>query len=225
MDSESLLDEARALTDAAKALRGVGSRTVVRHSPSGPPTAAVSGYDKVLLVEATASARRASDGNSSDDATTEAGATMATILCGAAACEAWLSEYLARWEGQVRPLPPDLEALRDQPNALEQWKALLKSRLPSFDAGARKEFLALGCLFRLRDHVAHRHARMMALDSFPRRLADCVRQRVIPVRQSSRVDWTSIVFVHEVAAWAAETAKSWIALAEQDVPNPGLPAA
>jgi hypothetical protein len=42
------------------------------------------------------------------------------------------------------------------------------------------------------------------------------------------MDWTSIVFLHEVASWTSEVAAKWLALVKgilpnSDLPNPQLP--
>ncbi len=103
-------------------------------------------------------------------------------------------------------------------NPHEQWKHLLGYVASELDLGGCIEFQRLGCLFVLRHHVAHRHARLSKLDSFPERLEPCVTQGMIPVRDAENVDWTSVTFVHEVALWAFETARDWIVLADEVAP-------
>lgn len=109
--------------------------------------------------------------------------------------------------------------MRDEKDAREQWKLVLKYEAPTFMVGNSKEYLALGCLFRLRDHIAHRHARLLPMGTFPEKLDDCVRQGVVPVRRAEGADWTSVVLVHEVVLWAASTAKNWLDLAYELPPN------
>lgn len=182
----------------------------------------VGGYDSVLLAEAERSANRAEEASCSSDAPAEAGAAAAAILCASAACEARVSEYLAISEFVEDGLPPALEEIRGIWDAREQWNRLLKERAPSFDPGASREYLAIGCLFRLRDHIAHRHARIADVGTFPLKLDDCARQGVIPVRRVEHADWTSVVFVHEVARWAANAGREWIPLAKSLLPNPRM---
>ncbi len=151
--------------------------------------------------------------------TLEAGASAAAILCAVAACEAHLSEYLARVEFAEGKTSQEVMAIRRDPDAGHQWKALLESRAPQLDLGASKEYLALGCLLEVRDLTAHRNARTLPVGDFPINLADCVRQRVVPVRDGPDADWTSVVFVAEVAEWAAKTATEWSALVDNYLPE------
>ena len=146
------------------------------------------------------------------------GASAAAVLCAAAATEARLSEWLARFEFLNHGLPPELQAIRDHPDALRQWKALLAVRAPAFKLGESAAYAALGCLGRTRDCVAHRNARLATLGTFPTKLADCVRQKVVPTRAAPSADWTSVVLVHEVAQWAHRTAHEWITLSRELLP-------
>jgi hypothetical protein len=178
----------------------------------------VSGIDAILLDEAKRATARAQRGFKKGDFSYEAGATAAAILCSSAACEARLSEYLAHYEFASGTLPEDLERIRQNRDALEQWRLLFRSEKPEFNCGTCSEYAALGCLFRLRDLVAHRGARLVPLDSFPERIQDCVRQGILPVRKSSAKDWTRVIFVHEVAKWASETATTWLRIVDEIFP-------
>ena len=173
----------------------------------------------MLLAEARRSADRAVQAASVSDAAAQAGATAAAVLCAAAACEAWLSEYLTKVEFHEHGLPPALDELRGERDAREQWKKLLRLRAPEFKCGESQLFLSLGCLFKVRDHIAHRHARFAPTGTMPERLADCVRQGTVPARAATGADWTSVIFVHEVATWAYETARDWIKNAEELLPT------
>jgi len=113
-----------------------------------------------------------------------------------------------------------LADIRDDPDALRQWKLLLKHSCPAFAVGTSRDYLALVCLLQVRDLVAHRHARTLALGSFPTSLSDCVRQRIVPVHRAAGADRTSVLFVVEVAEWAAATAKAWLAVADAQLPLP-----
>lgn len=177
----------------------------------GPLIVGVSGYDKVLLSEAQRSALRARDAFDRNATGEEAGASAAAILCAAAACEAALSEYIAYEEIWEKRQIEALEQIRGDRDGLRQWKRLIKLFDDTYDFGSDGRYSALGCLFRLREHIAHRSAQFLEAGEYPVRLADCVRQGTIPVRPADHgVDWTSVIFVHEVAGWAAGTAAEWL---------------
>jgi hypothetical protein len=197
--------------------RGRGTLSI-RAGGAAPPSITVGGYDHVLLAESERGALRAVEAAKATNATLQAGATASAVLCGAAACEARLSEYLARVEFHEHGLVPELQALRSEPDAREQWRKLLALRAPQFKPGESRLFLELGCLFKVRDHIAHRHARLAPAGSFPPKLADCIRQGIVPARAAAGADWTSVVFVHEVATWAYRTAKDWVEQSEQLLP-------
>lgn len=177
-----------------------------------------SGLDSVLAQEAETSARRASEAFQSGKRHSEWGATASAILCAAAACECRVSEYLAHWEFASGPLPTELAAIRQERDALEQWRLLLRNRAPGYDLGSCREYQHLGCLLRLRDLVAHRNARLRPIGAVPEQIADCVRQGVVPIRQDNHNEWPSAVLVHEVADWANQTAKRWLNVADALVP-------
>src|SRR5882672_10594709 len=59
------------------------------------------------------------------------------------------------------------------------------------------------------------HARFAPAGTLPPRLADCIRQKIVPARAAAGADWTSVVFVHEVATWAYRVAKGWVEESEQ----------
>ena len=177
-----------------------------------------SGLDSVLAQEAETGAARAGEAFQSGSRRSEWGATASAILCAAAACECRVSEYLAHWEFASGPLPPELAAIMGQPDALEQWRLLLRNRAPDYDLGSCREYQHLGCLLRLRDLVAHRNARLRPVGALPEQIADGVRQGVIPIRQGTHGEWPSAVLVHEVADWAAQTAKRWLKVADDLVP-------
>jgi hypothetical protein len=177
-----------------------------------------SGLDSVLAQEAEISAVRAREAFKSGNPRSERGATATAILCAAASCECRISEYLAHWEFASGPLPPELAAIRGQRDALEQWRLLLRNRAPDYDLGSCREYQHLGCLLRLRDLVAHRNARLRLIGAVPEQISDGVRQGVIPIRQGIHGDWPNAVLVHEVADWAAQTAKRWLKVADDLVP-------
>lgn len=189
----------------------------------GPQAAVlVSGYDSVFVKEAERSAVRAEQARGDGVPILEAGAAAAAILCASASCEAAVSEYLAKLEFAGTRTPAEILAIRNHPDAATQWKMLLKLLAPNFALGSSREFLALGCLVELRNLVAHRNARTSPVGTFPLSLSNCVRQRVVPVRPAANADWTSVIFVAEVAAWAATTARAWLDLVGKLLPEPGL---
>jgi hypothetical protein len=180
------------------------------------PVGEVIGFDRVLLSEAARGVTRAKKGAAQEDADVVAGATAAAILCSAAACEARLSEYVTRQES-LRTLPEHfVQTIRDEWDALEQWRLLLRQVAPTYKFGNNRVYLALGCLFELRNVVAHRHARAMVVGTRPRGIEPCIAQRTIPARKvETPMDWTSTVYVPEVAEWAFKTASDWLAIADQ----------
>jgi hypothetical protein len=176
------------------------------------------GYDGILLGEAERSATRARTAYRKRNTQLEAGAAAASILCAAAATEARLSEFLAHWEFAFGDLPSDLSSIRRIQNAATQWSRLLAYCAPSFRPGSSVEYLALGCLMRMRDHLAHRHARLLNVGAFPSGLEACVRQGAIPIRSQQSFDWISQMLVHEVATWSARTAARWLEHVDEIAP-------
>jgi len=177
----------------------------------------VVGFDSVLLAEAGRAVARADLGHVNGDAGDVAGATATAILCAAAACEARLSEYVTRRESLGTFDPGFVEAIRQQSDAREQWRSLLRCCVPELKLDNLSEYQALGCLFKLRDVVAHRHARAMVRGEWPSRLVGCIDQGTIPVFQTETpADWTSAVYVPRVALWAWETGCDWLALADRE---------
>jgi hypothetical protein len=173
----------------------------------------IEGFDRIFLAESRKAAGRAWEGLARGDAPEVAGATAAAVLLAAAACEARLSEYVTKYEGAIGASV--VAEIRDEDKALEQWRILLKNRAPTFRCGDSGAYRALGCLFELRNLVAHRNARYFLLGAWPDELKDCVRQKAIPVHRSAEIDWTSGVYVQQVAAWAAETAGDWLGTASE----------
>lgn len=180
------------------------------------PVGEVIGFDRVLLSEAGRAVARAKKGAAQEDADLVAGATAAAILCAAAACEARLSEYVTRQES-LKIFPEHfIQTIRDERDALEQWRLLLRQVAPTYKLGDNRVYLALGCLFELRNVVAHRHARAMVVGTRPKGIEACIAQGTIPARKVEKpMDWTSTVYVPEVAEWAFKTANDWLTIADQ----------
>jgi len=181
---------------------------------------AAGGLDSVLLDEAKKAGQRAVRARRARNRQSEVGATASAVLCAAAACEARLSEYLAHYEAASGTLPDRLARIRNQTNAREQWKILLRHGAQGFDCGKSHEYLHLGCLFRLRDLVAHRNSRFELVGSVPNQIEDCVRQRVIPAANvHNATGWHTVLLVAAVASWAHKTAASWLRLVKKLVPQ------
>lgn len=177
-----------------------------------------SGFDDILCDEAQEDAIRARKAFQSKEIKKEQGAAAAAILCAAAACEARVSEYLAHWEFAGGTLPDELEKIRGRSDALEQWRLLLRRQAPDYSLETSREYQHLGCLFRLRDLVAHRNARLREVDRVPERVSDCVKQGIIPIRDVVSGEWMSFVLVYEVGDWAVKTALQWLIIADKLVP-------
>jgi hypothetical protein len=165
----------------------------------------IGGFDRVFLAEARKAADRAGEGLRQRDSTAVAGAAAAAVLLATAACEARLSEYLTEHAKEIGESA--VNALRQEPDAFKQWRALLAQRAPTYPLDSSSP---VACLFRLRDLVAHRNARFMRLGEWPEKLKDCVAKNAIPVHKSNEIDWTSGVYVHQVAMWAYQTATDWL---------------
>src|SRR5690606_27979118 len=178
----------------------------------------VGGIDRILAEESVRSARRAKAAARRGSEAVESGATASAILCAAAACEARLSEHLAHAEFAGGDLAPEYARIRQDRRALRQWRDLFRIELPEFSVGEIQSYRQLGCLYKLRDTVAHRNARLVRLNTYPELLRPCIEQRVLPVREQEYFEWTSVVLVHEVASWSAHTAREWLELVETHIP-------
>src|SRR6266508_2714154 len=127
-DPQDLEDLPPELAAELKAFQERGRGTLSIRAGGAAPSITVGGYDHVLLAESERGALRAAEAAKAANATLQAGATASAVLCGAAACEARLSEYLARVEFHEHGLAPELQALRSEPDAREQWRKLLALR-------------------------------------------------------------------------------------------------
>lgn len=168
----------------------------------------IRGFDRVFVAEAKRAAERAADAARRSDVPEVAGAAAAAILLSAAACEARLSEYVTEHSNSVGERT--IKALRQEPDALKQWRLLLARLAPAHAVDASSP---VGCLFKLRDLVAHRNARLMRLGDWPTKLKDCVAKNRIPVTKSKEIDWTSAIYNSKVAEWAYGTAADWLTTA------------
>lgn len=175
--------------------------------------ALVTGFDLVFLDEAARSVGRARQAAAGGHASEEGGSSAAAILCAAAACEALLSEEIAAnpsniWHEEGSRL---VQQVRKARSPQSSWKTYLKAVAPNDEFPDSAEYRDLDCLFKVRHHVAHRSARILPYGEWPKRLRDCIAQGKVPIRTvETEVDWTSVLFVHEVAAWAHDVALTWM---------------
>jgi len=174
------------------------------------PEGMAAGYDHVFLIEAERAWKRAEQAKAAKDSTGEAGATAAAVLCAAAACEARMSEYLAQQEDTQQLDKWFVDCVRNERDALKQWRLLLLRRVPDFAAGTSTEYLNLGCLFQLRNVIAHRSALIRPYGEWPKQLRDCTTQNRVPADTQGTMDWTSVAFLSKVAEWSATTAEQWL---------------
>lgn len=148
----------------------------------------------------------------------ELGCAACAILSASAACESRLSEYLAHWEFIRGPLPTEIAKLREIRDGAKQWRILIRSLVPDYKLGECHEFLHLGCLYRLRDQVAHCNSRLRRFGEPPEKVADCFRQGIIPLSDKSSAIWPIGFISAEVAEWASECADAWIKKADKYIP-------
>jgi hypothetical protein len=169
----------------------------------------VGGFDRVYLKEAEVAATRASEAAQSGNAEGVAGATATAVLLSASACEARLSEYVTVNE---KSLGDDtVKSIRNRNKSpAEKWASLLSRLAPSHDLQASEPYKSLECLYKVRNLVAHRNARMTTPGTWPKGLHECVQSNVVPVAAGAKFDWTSATFVQEVAHWASDTATRWL---------------
>ena len=117
--------------------------------------------------------------------------------------------FLTAWPGlEIKPMPEN------------SGRSCFVHGAQGFDCGKSHEYLHLGCLFRLRDLVAHRNSRFELVGSVPNQIEDCVRQRVIPAANvHNATGWHTVLLVAAVASWAHKTAASWLRLVKKLVPQ------
>ena len=184
---------------------------------------AVAGFYRILLDQSAALADRAQLANTKGDRRDEVGASAASVLTAAGACDTFLSEFLTRAQ-MFRVLDTQAAGrIRSERDAAEQWKLLIKERASdstaaaAFNPSTSREYANIRCLLRLRNHVAHRHSRLTPADSWPQGLADCVAQKLIPVNDGRFFDWATAAYTHVVAAWAHSGASAWLELMDNTI--------
>ena len=136
-----------------------------------------------------------------------AGAAAAAVLMAVAAIEAALSEYstyLSVPSSAFRHLPQaDLQVIRDGSEGLHtRYQRLITFYNPTIVCDTHEPFKNLRCLLELRHAIAHRRAAFLVPGDWPEGLREC-RAR-IPYHSDGVHDWTSVVLIPKVAAWAVD---------------------
>ena len=175
-----------------------------------------SGFHEILILQAQRSNERANSANKSKLIDTETGETVSTILCCAAACESPISEFIEHHIFASGELPKELIKIRDERNALVQWKLLLKFQDSNIDLSTSKEYSNLDCLLKLRDSIAHRNSRLLKVGDFPEKLFPCIKNKTIKINNGRGIDWTDLILTNQVSDWAIKTTIEWFGLTENE---------
>jgi hypothetical protein len=175
-----------------------------------------SGFHKILISQAQRSNVRANSANKSKLIDIETGETVSTILCCAAAFESAISEFIEHHIYASGELPKELIKIRDERNALVQWKLLLKFQDSNIDLSTSKEYSNLDCLLKLRDSIAHRNSRLLKVGDFPEKLFPCIKNKTIKINNGRGVDWTDLILTNQVSDWAIKTTIAWFGLTENE---------
>jgi len=175
-----------------------------------------SGFHKTLISQAKRSNKRANYASNSKMIDIESGETISTILCCAAACESAISEFIEHYIFSSGQLPKKLIEIRNERNALIQWKLLLKFQESELVLSASKEYSNLDCLLKLRDSIAHRNSRLLKIGDFPVKLFPCIKNKTIPIDNDRGVDWTDLILTNQVSDWAIKTTNDWFKLTENE---------
>jgi len=175
-----------------------------------------SGFHKTLILQAKRSNERANSANNSKLIDIETGETVSTILCCAAACESAISEFIEHHIFASGELPKELIKIRDERNALIQWKLLLKFQDSNIDLSDSQEYSNLDCLLKLRDSIAHRNSRLLKVGDFPEKLFPCIKNKTIQIDNDRGIDWTDLILTNQVSDWAIKTTIAWFGLTENE---------
>ena len=128
-----------------------------------------------------------------------------------AACEAFLSEYVAVLAYRGVIAEAIASEIRNERDHARQWARLVQQLAPKYTLGSSFEYRALNCLVRLRNALAHRTASHTTVGTWPLELDPCVRVGMPPVlRYRGHFEWTGQVLRPAVAEWACESATSWL---------------
>jgi hypothetical protein len=173
----------------------------------------------VLLREAETALARSQGVDNTPSSVVQAGAAFTAIIAAAGSNEAYLSELVAHLAevGLIRP--EERTALRSERHLWKKFNALAKMfAAQSDDLARRREYSQLRALVKLRNALIHRSAEFLPLNEWPDELAD-VRAE-IPHVEGSALDWTSQVLAPVTAAWAVETARRFLVVIDEFVPDP-----
>ena len=130
-----------------------------------------------------------------------------------------LSERLVQYRISKALSATDVEKVARERDHAKQWRLLMKRLAPHYKLGGSKEYGALRCLICLRDALAHRNASHNTVGTWPGRMDDCVRQRIIPVRRHrGHFEWTGQLLRAPVAEWALKTIEGWLRIADSVLP-------
>lgn len=169
-----------------------------------------SGLHKIFLKHSKKSSERARKASLEENLEEEISESASSILFAVLACESVVSEYITYFEFSSSEIPEELENLRKESDPLLKWKTLLKYSDPDIQLNENVNYLKFSCLIKLRNSIAHRNARMLSAQSFPKEFAPCIKQNIIPEPTEFRGSWLLTILNPEIAKWAYEAAKEWL---------------
>jgi len=112
----------------------------------------------------------------------------------------------------------ELESIKNERDSLKQWKLLLKFMKANIDFGTDKNYNKLDALFKLRNHIAHRSAKLLKVGEVPPKLEPFIKQKILPVDFSKSIDWIDAFLIKEIAKWSFETATEWLRIVNEFIP-------
>jgi len=169
-----------------------------------------SGLHEVFLKQSKKSYERALKESQEGNFDEEISESASSILFAVLACESVISEYITYFEFSSSKIPGELKKLRNEADPLLKWKTLLKYSDPEIQLNENVKYLKLSCLIKLRNTIAHRNARLLSTNSFPKEFAPCIRQKIIPEPTEFRGNWLLTILNPEIAKWAYDVAKEWL---------------
>ncbi len=169
-----------------------------------------SGLHQLFLKHSFKSYERAFKASQEENFDDEISESASSILFSVLACESVISEYITHFEFSSSEIPEELKKLRNEADSLFKWKKLLKYSDPEIQLNENMKYQKLSCLIKLRNSIAHRTARMLSPKSFPKELASCIRQRIIPEPREFRGSWLLTILNPGIAKWAYCAAKEWL---------------
>lgn len=180
----------------------------------------VVGLGSEFLDEARLAAERAKAGEAAQPGLGGRGATATAVLMAEAACEAFLSEYIATFEYRGAITEAIANEIRNERDHARQWARLMQQLAPKYALGSSPEYRALNCVVRLRNALAHRNASHTTVGTWPLELDPCVRMGMPPVvRYRGHLEWTGQILTPTVAEWACDSVKRWLDTAKALLPD------